>query len=439
MENTWTNVFGFKPVGPSKKRKIKSVNLLIINGTGLLEKMLLPKGTVDGQTTTMSGHATNAVGCDKTDREASGSLTPIHVSRGHDVGNDLKIKDHENPCRSTGNPAGLMPEDLPPPAEEEEVKGTLGRTSPLSVAEVKLNTLPAVGCEDNVQIESDADDIQEGKFIETNGKLVAENTVAELNNEDKSISSHINSLAIQVTVDVDPCSCSYNEIGKGESRPSSELSVQAALITDKTNPDLNTKTLSACSANEEDERSCVVLVGVPSVTLDGKSDNHDLKTTVADDHIQSSTEAKGSNDITNQVNETSSTGEEYSASAVDHGVSMNGYVQQREAMKDKTGPLSPQLEHSPMSIDVMEKLNEPKLVEARKVEMNDATIKLGMKHEALNDAEITTPKLNISNEVCGEVVAKPTLNCGGSQLHGEDGIHSSGMEKGLASKEPVNA
>jgi hypothetical protein len=274
-----------------------------------------------------------------------------------------------------------------------------------------------------VQIKSEADDIQEGKFIETNGKLVAENTVAELNNEDKSISSHINSRAIHVTVDVDPGSRSYDEIGKGESRPSSELSVQAALITDKTNSNLNIKTLSACSANEEDE----------------KLDNHDLKTVVADGHIQSSTEAKGSNDITNQVNETSSTGEEYSASAADHGVSMNGYVQQREAMKDKTGPLSPQLEHSPMSIDVMEKLNEPKLVEARKVEMNDATIKLGMKHEALNDAEITTPKLNISNEVCGEVVAKPTLNCGGSQLHGEDGIHSSGMEKGLASKEPVNA
>nr|CAB3452048.1 unnamed protein product [Digitaria exilis] len=50
MENTWTNVFGFKPVEPSKKQKIKSVNLLIINGTGLLEKRLLPTRTVDGQT-----------------------------------------------------------------------------------------------------------------------------------------------------------------------------------------------------------------------------------------------------------------------------------------------------------------------------------------------------------------------------------------------------
>jgi hypothetical protein len=131
--------------------------------------MLLPTGKVDGQTTTMPGHATNTVGCDKTDREASGYLTPVHVSCGHDVGNDFKIKDHENPCPSTGNSAGLMPEDLPPPAEENEVKGTLGRTSPLSVAEVKLNTLPAIDCEDNVQIKSEADDIQEGNSQKTMG------------------------------------------------------------------------------------------------------------------------------------------------------------------------------------------------------------------------------------------------------------------------------
>lgn len=55
LENTWTTVFGFKPVDPSKKKKIKSVNLLIINGTGLLEKMLVPTGRVDKQAATMPG------------------------------------------------------------------------------------------------------------------------------------------------------------------------------------------------------------------------------------------------------------------------------------------------------------------------------------------------------------------------------------------------
>lgn len=55
MENTWTTVFGFKSVQPSKNRKIKSVNLLIINGTGLLEKRLLPTGKVDVQTTAKPG------------------------------------------------------------------------------------------------------------------------------------------------------------------------------------------------------------------------------------------------------------------------------------------------------------------------------------------------------------------------------------------------
>ncbi|KAK3126495.1 hypothetical protein QOZ80_7AG0557450 [Eleusine coracana subsp. coracana] len=418
LENTWTTVFGFKPVDPYKRKKIKSVNLLIINGTGLLEKMLLPTGTVDGQTTTMPA---NAAGCDETNH-ASGSLTPVHVSREHDVGNDLKIKYHENPCPSTGNSVGLISEDLPP------------------VADVKLNGLPGVDYEDNPQIKSGADDIQKGKFTETNGKLVAEN---EQNHEDKSISSDINLLAIQVTVDL--CSHSYNEIGKGVSCPSSELSVEAALVTDKTESNLNINSLSTHSANE-DERSCVVPVGVSSVTMDGKPDNRDLKTTVADGHIQSSTEAKGSNDITNQVNGTltdayrdKNTGEEYSASAVDHGVSMNGYVQKRDDMKDETGPLSPELEQSFMSIAMMEKLNESKLIETHTVEMNDATIKLDVNDEGFNDAGIKTPTLDLSSDVCSEVMVKHTQTCGGGQLHGEEGIHSSSMEKDLASKEPVNA
>lgn len=55
MENTWTTGFGFKPVGPSKKQRMKSLNLLIMNGTGLLEKRLLPTQTVGGQITTKTG------------------------------------------------------------------------------------------------------------------------------------------------------------------------------------------------------------------------------------------------------------------------------------------------------------------------------------------------------------------------------------------------
>eukprot|EP00267_Zea_mays_P044715 XP_020396932.1 increased DNA methylation 1 isoform X2 [Zea mays] len=55
MENTWTTGFGFKPVAPSKKQRMKSLNLLIMNGTGLLEKRLLPTQTVDGQITTKTG------------------------------------------------------------------------------------------------------------------------------------------------------------------------------------------------------------------------------------------------------------------------------------------------------------------------------------------------------------------------------------------------
>ncbi|TVU41668.1 hypothetical protein EJB05_15208, partial [Eragrostis curvula] len=435
LENTWTSVFGFKPVDPSKKRRIKSINLLIINGTGLLEKRLLPTGTVDGQTTAMPA---NAIGCDKTEaqmfHEAHGSLTPVHVSRDPDV-----MKYHENPRPSTGSSAGLISEDLPPPAEETE--GTLEKTPPVSVGDIKLNTLPGVDCEDNMQSNSDADDIQEGKLTESNGKLVAENSVAEQNHEDKPISSCIDSLAIHVTVD--SCSRSHNDTGKGENGPSGDLSAEAALITDKTDSNLNINCQSARSSNKGD--TCVVPFGVPSITMDGRPDNYDLKTMVAGGHTQSSTEAKGLNDIANTVNGTSvdayrdkSTGEVNSAPSDDHGVSMNGYDQDSGAMEDKIGPFSPELECSSMSKDMMENLNESKLIETDKVEMNDLTIKVGTDKGSI-DAGITIPTLDISNEVCGEVMAKPTQTCGEGQLHGDDGIRSNGVENDLTYKEPVNA
>ncbi|XP_062190652.1 uncharacterized protein LOC133893603 isoform X2 [Phragmites australis] len=330
MENTWTTVFGFKPVEPSKKQKIKSVNLLIINGTGLLEKRLLPIGAGDGQTTASPA---NPVGSDKTDAqmlgEASGSVTPVHVSREFDVADDLETKYHENPRPLIGNFAGSS--DQPPAAEENEAKITLERTPPVSVSGVKSHTLPGVDCGDNMQFKSEADNIQEEKYTETNGKLIAENTVAEEKCGDISNSYHANSLATPVAVD--PCTCSSNEI------------VEAAAVTDKT--ELNYHSVHCANQEDKKSRAAPADTDVPSVTMDEKPDNHEFKTMVADGYIQCSTEDKG----------------------------LEG---------------------------------------------------------------ITAPTVDISNDVCGEVIAKRTQTCGEGQLHGEDGIYCS-MEDDPSSREPVNA
>ncbi|CAM0153219.1 unnamed protein product [Urochloa decumbens] len=446
MENTWTTVFGFKPVEPSKKQKIKWVNLLIINGTGLLEKRLPRTGTVDGQTTAKPA---NAVGSDKTDAkmfdEASGSVTPVHVSREFDVANDLEIKCHESPHPLNGNSACLT-SDQPPAAEENDAKKNLERTSRVSVDDKKLHTLPGVNCEDNMQLKAEADNTQEEKCREINGKLVAESTVTEQKREDKSDSSHSNSQATPVTMD--PCSCLSNEVGKSENCSSSELSVGAAPITGKTESNHTSNSPSVHCANQEYEKSCAALVGTntPLVTMDEKPDIHELKTVVADGYIQSSMEAKGLEDTTNIVNGTSidsyihedQATEDHSASAVDRGVSVKGSVKQMEIVKEKVGSLLPDLKHASCKHN-LEKLTESNSLTSDMVEADDVAMKVGMTVDSCNEAGIyDAPIFNISNAVC-KVVVKPTQTCGEGQLCGEDVICSNNRESDLASREPVNA
>ncbi|OEL31309.1 Increased DNA methylation 1 [Dichanthelium oligosanthes] len=447
MENAWTTVFGFKPVEPSKKQKIKSVNLLIINGTGLLEKRLLPTGTLDGQTTAKPA---NAVGSDKADvkmfGEASESVTPVNVSRESDVSNDLEIKCPESSRLLIGNFAGLTiveKQDQPPAVEENDVKRTLERTSPVSVGDIKLHRLPGVNCGDNMQFMSEADNIQEEKCGEIDGKLIAENTVAEQKCEDKSSSRYSNSDATPATVD--PCSYLSNEVGKGENCPSSEVSVGAAPITGTAESNLTSNSPSVHCANQENEKSCAgpADTNAPLVTMDEKPDNHELKTAVADG-IQSSMEAKSLEDTTNIVNGTSidsyidkDTSEDHSASGVDNGVSDKGSIQQTEIIEDKVGSLSPDLK-PPGCKDMLEKLTESKSFMSDTVEMDDAAIKVGMTAESYNEAGVSAPVLDISNAIC-KVVAKPTQTCGEGQLCVEDVVCSNNRESDLASREPVNA
>lgn len=416
MVNTWTTVFGFNPVEPSKKQKIKSINLLIINGTKLLEKKILTIGTVDGQNTAKQA---NAIGSDKMNAEkfgeANGSVTPVHVSREHDLANDPETKCRESPCHLIENSTGLT-SDQPPAAEENDVKKK--RTSPVSLGDAKSHTLPGVNCGDKMQFKAETDNIQE-KDREINGKLITENTVAEQKCEEKPNSDLSNSLPIPATLD--PCSFLSNETGKGENFPSSELSVGAAPIAGKTESNLTSNSPSIHHSNQEHEDPCVAPVdaNIPTSMVE-KHVNHGLKATVADGCIQSCTETKSMEDSTNIVNSSSissyidkDTSEDHNASAVDDGV----FAQKMGIIEDKVGSLLPDLKCS--SSCKLETLTETKSLTSDMVETDDVPIKVGMSVKSYNEEGISAPVHDISNATC-DVVVKPTQTCGEGQLHRED-------------------
>ncbi|WVZ62075.1 hypothetical protein U9M48_011862 [Paspalum notatum var. saurae] len=433
MENTWTAVFGFKPIEPFKKQKIKSVNLLIINGTSLLEKKLLPTGTNDEQNTARQG---NAIGSDEMDAkkfgEASKSVTPVLVSCEH-VANALETKCCENS-------AGLT-SDQPPVAEEKVFKRE--KASPVSVGDAKSHTLPGIHCVNNMQFKAEADNIEEEKYREINRKLIAEDTVAEQKFEEKSYSNNSNCLPTPMTLD--PCSCLSNETGKGENFPFSELSVGAPPVTGKTESNVTSNLPSVHSADQEHEDSCVAPVDTNIPLITGVV-SHELEATVADGYIQRSMEAKSLEDTTNIVNGTSidsyidkDTSKDHSDSVVDVGASTKGSPQKAGIIKDKVGSLLPDLKCPSSCKDPLEKLNETKMPTSDMVEMDDATIKVGTTVKSYKEAGITAPVLDVSNTIC-EVVVKPTQTCGEvGQLHREDIVCSNGMEGDLASREPVNA
>ncbi|KAL5197731.1 hypothetical protein ABZP36_001243 [Zizania latifolia] len=494
LQNTWTTVFGFNPVELSKRQKIKSLNILIIHGTGLLEKRLLPTGTMNRETTAGTVN-------DKMDAqmlgEATGSETPICTSCELPVGGDIDIKHHDNSCPLVGSSEGLTP-NLPLVPEEK----TPELTSPL-LDDVNLHTV--LGVEDSIQCMAEAENTQEMKHAETDATLISENIDAEQTSEDKSNSRHADSLAIPVTVDT--CSFSSNEPGKGENCPSSELPDEAVLVRDKPEP-----SVSGHFTNQEDKKSSAFPIDktISLVTMVGKPDNDELKTVVSGYNIQSSVEVKGLEDNTNIVNyehinafttkdQTSvggvannfvattedpsdfaadlevsmvrsiqqmdevvrdknawatkdltfvgsvtnnfvSTIEDHNGSAVDLGVSMGISIPQKpEVVKDKSDSPFPGLIGSSISKVTPDKLDDTKTTESDNMEMKDRGIEVGITVENFSEAGITVSKLGMSDDICGEVMAKPNLTCGEGQLHGEDGIYKKSMEDDLASREPVNA
>ena len=61
LKDTWTNVFGFKRFGVSEKEEIRSINLLVFPGTGLLLKSLLGKDSVEHCKTADEGKFFNII------------------------------------------------------------------------------------------------------------------------------------------------------------------------------------------------------------------------------------------------------------------------------------------------------------------------------------------------------------------------------------------
>ncbi|XP_040381714.1 uncharacterized protein LOC102700914 isoform X1 [Oryza brachyantha] len=493
LQNTWTSVFGFKPVEPSKRQKIKSLNMLIIHGTGLLEKRLLATGTMNQKTTT--GTVNDKMDA-QTHGEATGSQTPVHTSCELLVGDDPDIKHHDHSHPLVGSSEGLT-SNMPLVPEET----TPELTSP-SLDVVNLHTVP--GVEDSMRCMPEAENTQEMKNAETDATLNAEKVAAEQKSEDKSNSRHIFSSAIAVTVN--PSSCSSYETGKDENCTSSEPFVEAVLVSDRPEPSI------ACHfTNQEDKNSSVVPVDmtVPLATMAGNPDNHELNAVFTVCDIQNSVEVKGLEDNTDIVNDGSinvyatedetsvggvantfvatteypndsaadlevslvrsiqqkdedimeksacatkdqtlagsvannfvATAEDHSGSVVDLGVSTEISIQQKtEVIKDKSVSLLPDLIHSSMSKAMPEKLNRTKSTESDNVETKDTAIE-GVTVENFSEADITISAVGMSNDICGEVMAKPNLTCGDSQLRGEDGIYKNSMEDDLASREPVNA
>ncbi|CAM0905479.1 unnamed protein product [Alopecurus aequalis] len=371
LQNIWSTVFGFKPVGPIKKQRFKSFNLLIIHGTGLLEKRLLLTGQVNQPTTTAG--TVNASECDKTSSqmlsEASGSLTPVHVSREFSVGDNIGTKDHVTSSPLIESSSGLA-SNLTPVTEEK----TQERTSPVSVADVNLRTSDGV-----VSCKAEADNM-EVKYAETDVTLAADTIVAGEKSEDKSGSSFADSSAIPVTVDPGPCS-------------SNEL-VDAVLLRDKTESNLNSSSISVRFDTQTDMKSCVVPdnTEVPSVTMGQKPDNHELKTIVADGDTRSSLEVKGLEDAYTTKDQ-----------AYVGGVTSN--------------VVSTTEDHSHSAVNLVvsteRSLDETKSIGGDKSEVKVATIEASAIVESSNEAGITVSALERSNDIYGEDTANPSLKLWG--------------------------
>lgn len=394
MQKTWTTVFGFKPVGPMKKQRMKSFNLLIIHGTGLLEKRLLLTAQVSRQTTSVT---VNAVECDKTASqtfgEASGSLTPVHVSQEFAVGGHPETKDHDT-CALIESSSGLA-SNLPP-VSEEKTKQTI---SPVSIADVNLHI-----SEDDMPCKAEADITEKVKYAETDLTLVADKIVVEEKPEDKSSSSSADSLAIPVTVD--PCPCSSNELGKYENCPPSVHSVDAVLVKDRPESNFSTSSISGHFDTQEDKKSCVVPANseVPLVTMGRKPDNHEFKTIVADGgDTQSSVEVKYLEVL---VDERS-----IDAYTAKNKAFVGGVTSYAAAVTKDNG-------HSAVDLVVSAErsLDETNSIESDKSEVKVATIEVGAIVESSNEAGITVSALEKSDDISGEVTAKPVI-CGDGQLH----------------------
>lgn len=62
LKDTWTSVFGFKPLGVTQELEVRSINILVFPGTGLLQKPLLKMHSSDPDTPADGGERHETIG-----------------------------------------------------------------------------------------------------------------------------------------------------------------------------------------------------------------------------------------------------------------------------------------------------------------------------------------------------------------------------------------
>lgn len=405
---------------------------------------------------TLCVYAVNDMMDAQTHVEATGSRTPVHFSCELPVGGDPDIKHHDDSHPLVGNSKGLT---LNLPCVPEEKTAEL--TSPVL---------------DVVQCMPESENTQEMKNGETDATLTSEDIIAEQKYEDKSNSSLTDSSAIPMTVD--PGSCSSNETVKGEHHTSSEPSVEAILVRDKPEP-----SISCNVTNQEDKNSSMVPVDT-TVHLATIVGNHDIQNSVevkgmehnttkdqtfvsavannvattedpsdsvadcevpivrsiqqkdeviADKNACATIDQTAVDDVANNFVATT---ENDTDSTAELGVSMERCIQQKvEVIKDKSDSRL----RTSISKVMLEKSDQMKSTESDSVKMKDMAIEVKVTVENFSEAGKPASALVMSNDINGEVMAKPNLTCGDDQLHGGDGTYKNSMEDDLASREPVNA
>ncbi|KAK4355517.1 hypothetical protein RND71_024488 [Anisodus tanguticus] len=99
---TWTNVFGFKPLEKSKRQEMKYMSMIVFPGTDMLQKPLLKDQFSEGQVTSTGSNA-DALSEVKLNQDDKGAILPIEscLDVADGVLNDTSDCRNSDPCHAS--------------------------------------------------------------------------------------------------------------------------------------------------------------------------------------------------------------------------------------------------------------------------------------------------------------------------------------------------